>query len=78
VIGERLVSPSLPLRRRYSCKVGSENTKIDSYLNKEENKGVDNDKLNQRDFKLDELKKEISSDSKRVTELIIISLNKGR
>lgn len=39
---------------------------------------IDNDKLNQRDFKLNELKKEIISESKKTTKLIIISLNKGR
>jgi len=58
--------------------VSSKISKIDSYLNKVENKVIDNDKLNQRDFKLNELKKEIISESKKTTKLIIISLNKGR
>lgn len=39
---------------------------------------IDNGELSQRDFKLKKLKKEIISDSKRVTKLITISLNKGR
>lgn len=58
--------------------MSSKISKIDSYLNKVENKVIDNDKLNQRDFKLNELKKEIISESKKTTKLIIISLNKGR
>jgi hypothetical protein len=80
VIKEGLVSPSFSFsfKRCYSCKMDSKNTKKDSYLNREENKVIDNDKFSHRDFELNKLKKEIVSDSKKVTKLIIISLNKGR
>ena len=77
---EKLVNPSFScsLNRRYSSKVISNNIKKDSYLVKEENKVIANYELIQRDFELNELKKEIKKDSKKVTSLIIKSLKKKK
>jgi hypothetical protein len=65
-------------KRYYSCKVNNNNAKIDSILNNVENKVADYNNLIQRDPEYKLFKKEIISESKKVTNLIIISLNKGK
>jgi len=58
--------------------VSNNNAKIDSILNNVENKVTDHNNLIQRDLEYKLFKKEIVSESKKVTNLIIISLSKGQ